>query len=410
MPTGTVTFFDGSTVLGTGTLNSSGVATLSASTLSVATHTITATYAGDANDVGSSGSMTQVVNKNTTSTVVVSSCSTSTSGQSITFTATVGLTSAGSGTPTGTVTFYDGSTVLGTGTLSGGVATLSVSTLSVATHTITATYAGDSNDVGSSGTCCQVVNAATGSISGYTLNDLTGNGLSSDDTALSGVKVEIFLDKDGNSSLDSGDGSAIATYTTGSTGAYSFTGLAKGTYFVEEVTPCGYVLTAPVTTYYTNAINANNITNEDFDNYNTNANNPAGITNVTYTDGCQTYTSLRDAPINQGDTITVTFTILKGYSETLTFVSYTAPQSSFNASDAYEQVEYNHVTNTYTSPGTYKMTIKVPKSYFQVDFVMGQYINTFGPANSNIFYSAQDRLIDANNGGYSAPNNILPLN
>src|SRR5208283_4452094 len=112
------------------------------------------------------------------------------------------------------------------------------------------------------------------SISGYTLNDLTGNGLSSDDTALSGITVELFLDKDGNPNLDSGDGNAIATVTTGANGAYSFSNLAKGTYFVEEITPCGYVLTAPVlTTYYTNAINANNITNEDFDNFNTNVNN-----------------------------------------------------------------------------------------------------------------------------------------
>lgn len=48
-PTGTVDFFDGGTNIGNSNLNSSGVATLATSTLSVGTHTITATYNGDAN-------------------------------------------------------------------------------------------------------------------------------------------------------------------------------------------------------------------------------------------------------------------------------------------------------------------------------------------------------------------------
>jgi hypothetical protein len=49
------------------------------------------------------------------------------------------------GTPTGTVSFLDGTTPLGQGTLSGGVATLTTSSLSVGTHTITAVYSGDAN-------------------------------------------------------------------------------------------------------------------------------------------------------------------------------------------------------------------------------------------------------------------------
>ena len=48
-------------------------------------------------------------------------------GQSVTLTATV--VSATSGTPTGTVTFYDGTAQLGTGTLSSGTATYSTSSL-----------------------------------------------------------------------------------------------------------------------------------------------------------------------------------------------------------------------------------------------------------------------------------------
>ena len=46
-PTGTVTFLDGMTSLGTGTLNSSGVATFSTTSLAAGAHSLTASYGGD---------------------------------------------------------------------------------------------------------------------------------------------------------------------------------------------------------------------------------------------------------------------------------------------------------------------------------------------------------------------------
>ena len=89
-----------------------------------------------------------------TSTAVTSSVSTPVFGQSVTFTATVAIASLGVGTPTGTVTFKDGSNTLGTGTLSHGTATLTVpstspviAALAVGTHSITASYGGDTNDL-----------------------------------------------------------------------------------------------------------------------------------------------------------------------------------------------------------------------------------------------------------------------
>jgi uncharacterized repeat protein (TIGR01451 family) len=61
-PTGTVTFKDGAAVLGTGTLNN-GHATFTTSSLTTGSHSITATYGGDANNAGStSAALTQVVN------------------------------------------------------------------------------------------------------------------------------------------------------------------------------------------------------------------------------------------------------------------------------------------------------------------------------------------------------------
>ena len=61
VPTGTVTFKDGSNTIGTGTLNGSGIATYTTSALGAGSHSITASYAGDGNFTGNSGSMTQSV-------------------------------------------------------------------------------------------------------------------------------------------------------------------------------------------------------------------------------------------------------------------------------------------------------------------------------------------------------------
>ncbi len=153
-PTGTVTFMDGATEIGTATL-SGGVATFTTSSLATGSHTITASYEGDGNFNGCTGSLTgnpQVVNKADTSTSLVSSVNPSVFGQSVTFTANVAAVAPGSGTPTGSVTFYNGSTQLGTSTLSSGVATFTTSSFSAGTHSITITYSGDGSYSGSTST------------------------------------------------------------------------------------------------------------------------------------------------------------------------------------------------------------------------------------------------------------------
>jgi hypothetical protein len=62
LPTGTVTFKDGATTIGTGTVSSAKIATLTTKTLTVATHAITAVYSGDVNDLTStSAALSQVV-------------------------------------------------------------------------------------------------------------------------------------------------------------------------------------------------------------------------------------------------------------------------------------------------------------------------------------------------------------
>jgi hypothetical protein len=149
IPTGTVTFFDGSTEIGSGNLSTSaGVTTATFATpgLSVGTHTITAKYAGDTNFNNSSDLSTQLVNPADTATTVTSGVNPSALGQSVTFTATVSAAAPGSGTPTGTVDFIiDGSDASGPVTLSGGSASFSTASLRAGVHTIAASYSGDAN-------------------------------------------------------------------------------------------------------------------------------------------------------------------------------------------------------------------------------------------------------------------------
>jgi hypothetical protein len=81
---------------------------------------------------------------------------TSVFGEGVFFTATVSPSTA-----TGTVIFNDGYKVLGTATISGGIASLNVSNLTVGAHSITAVYSGDTNDAGSiSNTVAQTVSKA----------------------------------------------------------------------------------------------------------------------------------------------------------------------------------------------------------------------------------------------------------
>ena len=76
---------------------------------------IVASFAGDGTNKLSQNSGDLVVSQTSTTTSLTSSANPSVFGQSVTFTATVAAVSPGSGTPTGTVNFLDGTTTIGTG-------------------------------------------------------------------------------------------------------------------------------------------------------------------------------------------------------------------------------------------------------------------------------------------------------
>ena len=162
-PVGSVTFTDGATTLASNVaVNTSGVATFSTSSLATGSHTIGASFTGSTGWQNSTAStLTQTINpvSFTTSTSVTSTPNPSNFGTSVTFTATV--TSSG-GTPSGSVTFAEGATVLASNVTvnASGQAAFSTSTLSVGSHTITASFTGSGGFGTSTGTAApQVVNS-----------------------------------------------------------------------------------------------------------------------------------------------------------------------------------------------------------------------------------------------------------
>jgi len=165
-PTGLVTFLVNGSSIGTGAL-SAGVATLITPNVPVGSQTITTTYSGSNSFNGSAGSLTgnpQVVNPANTTLSLTSSVNPSVFGQRITFSANVSVVAPGGGGPSsGTVTFFDNGTMIGSGALGDGPAIFSISTLAVGNHPITATFGGNASFNGSTGTLTgtpQVVNKA----------------------------------------------------------------------------------------------------------------------------------------------------------------------------------------------------------------------------------------------------------
>ena len=163
IPGGTLTFFDGSVNLGTATLNAQGIATLSVSgaNWTVGTHSLTATYAGDAADSASTSSpVSETIALATTAVKLASSLNPAALSAAVTLSANV---TGNGGTPAGTVTFFDGAAGIGSATLNAqGIASLTVSNLIIGSHNITAAYSGDASDAAATSTILtQVIQPAS---------------------------------------------------------------------------------------------------------------------------------------------------------------------------------------------------------------------------------------------------------
>ena len=216
----------------------SGLATFRTSLLKVGTHSIRATYAGDTTFKPSSGAVKQVVTLYPSTTKLTSSPNPSTYGHAITLTAKV--TSGAPGGPTGTVALRNGSSTLGSATLSSGIAHLMTAKLPAGTLTITAIYNGDSQSAKSTGTTTQTVKPAANATS------LT----SSTNTSSAGQTVKFTATVTSPTTTPVGsvnflDGSTtLATRSLiGGKASYSTSALTKGTHNMTAV----YADTANIT-------------------------------------------------------------------------------------------------------------------------------------------------------------------
>ncbi len=421
-PSGSVIDTQAITVTGDGTYSTTNTVIATA----VGTYTWTANYSGDANNnsANDQGGTAEQISVVKATPVLTTTASESGNGMCGSTTITdVGVLASGYN-PTGTITFTlvdpTGATI-STQTITiggdGNYSPTAVSATKVGTYTWHATYNGDGNNilVNDQGGTAEQITIGGATISGTKFLDIAGNGFSSDDTPQPGIVIDLYQESNSTSGLQTGSGGdkLVATATTASSGMYSFTGLAAGTYYVLEVVPSGYVQTgggpngAAGSTYYTVTVNsATTYGGNNFDDYQIPTCNPTCVSFVVNNNNCLTTVGDLRGNTQQGDSVTVTFTVTAGMSDQLSLASYIAPTSTFNSSNAYEQVIFDEASGIFT-PGTHTLTVLIPNCYYQIDFFCGPPINELGPPNygpdsSNIFYSAEDRLISADNSGTQA--------
>lgn len=169
-PQGSVKFMDGPAVLGTATLDSNGVASLTTAALAFGSHTITATFDGDENFNGATSSVLPLtVAASSTTTALSATNQALNSGDSTIL--NVHVTSP-QGTPVGTVSFTSNGSQIGTATLdANGTASLTVSSLPVGNNQIVASYQGTVlYPASSSSPLVVVVNPADFSLSNISTN------------------------------------------------------------------------------------------------------------------------------------------------------------------------------------------------------------------------------------------------
>jgi hypothetical protein len=181
-PTGTVTFKEGAVTAGTANLALVGTvqtAKLELTTLPAGSHTFTATYNGSTDFTPSTSlSITITVGKSTTTTTATTSTPAPTPGQDVKLKAVV-KAATGSSKPTGSVTFKEGPTTLGTVALAlvGTTETAKFTVtggLGLGSHTIVAAYAGSSTFEASNSTVTLTV-AKGSTLSTLSVTPVTGN-------------------------------------------------------------------------------------------------------------------------------------------------------------------------------------------------------------------------------------------
>ncbi|NDG88778.1 MAG: Ig-like domain repeat protein, partial [Gammaproteobacteria bacterium] len=147
-PTGLVSFTEGPNLLGTAVLDGSSRGSVTAILKGTGYHSITARYEGDKNNQSSVASAVVTVTPQAlspTQSLLSPSTTSLIEGSSLILTGTVQTASNNGIALSGTLTFSEGATPLGTSTLDRNQkANISLTNLSVGTHIFTVSYSGDS--------------------------------------------------------------------------------------------------------------------------------------------------------------------------------------------------------------------------------------------------------------------------
>jgi hypothetical protein len=172
-----------------------------------------------------------------TSTALAVSAATPLAGvDPVALTATITVNTPGSGTPGGTVDFFDTTTAtdLGSAPVVNGVASLNAGPFAAGGHAITATYSGDGNFLSSSATA-SLTALVPASLSGTVFADFNADGqVDFGEKGIGGVSVHLTGTDDLGHAVD-------RTLQTDSDGAYLFLNLRPGSYYLTRATqPAGY--------------------------------------------------------------------------------------------------------------------------------------------------------------------------
>jgi hypothetical protein len=376
-PSGSLTFLDGTTSLGVGTINN-GQASVPTNVLTVGNHNITASYAGDDNYASAASAvLVQVVNSAAvpSTTVVTSSKNPSSAGEAVGFVVGVQGQSPGPNTPTGTVTVMEGSASLGSAVLSNGSANIAVPNLSVGSHTITVSYGGDSNfSPSTSAPITQTVNATpTSSITVSSQNNPSVAGapvtFAATVTSNNGTPSGAVTFQDGGAAIGTASlvsGTARLTVTNLSVGAHSITALyaGDGTYPAATSAPIQQqVNRASSSVRLTSDANPSNVNQQVTFQAVVTSSYQALTGTVTFLDGA---TALGTVPLTSGSA-TFRISTLSGGAHNIT-ASYSGdPNVSANTSSVYTQQVNTLFPTTITLRSTQNPSIEGQQVMFAID-------------------------------------------
>lgn len=275
-----------------------------------------------------------IAGSSSSATTLTVSPNPATVGQSVTFTAQVAAGTGVRGTPTGTVTFYNGTTSLGTGTLASGSATFSTASLSAGTYTITADYGGDSTFAASTSSAVSLtINAAPVAVA--TSTTLTA----SSSTAAAGTNLTftaLVAPASGSGTLS---GSVVFSDGTAQLGTGTLDGTGKASYSTSSLAVGAHSITAsyPGDT-----------------NYSASASSPVSVTITAAPADFSISLAQTSGTVSSGNSITSTITIapVNGFNQAVSLSCSGAPKNATCS------VSPSTVTPNGTSPATATLTVQ----------------------------------------------------